>query len=252
MRRLAALAGLALVLAAAEAPAETPAPCEDRIAAARYDRPTTRYVHGVFGDPQEWGGMAVTVAAHPACAAESFAFAVELPQELVFEDTAPRLADLDGDGRPELLTVEAHRDLGARLAVWGLVDGAPERLAATPFIGRPQRWPAPVGAADLDGDGRIEIAYVDRPHLARLLRIWAFEDGALVHRRDIPGLTNHRFGDREISGGIRDCGTGPEIVTADAGWTRLVATRLTPDGPATRDLGPVEGTDSFRHALACR
>jgi hypothetical protein len=45
-------------------------------------------------------------------------------------------------------------------------------LAATPHIGSANRWLAPIGAADLDGDGRVEIAYVDRPHLARTLRIW--------------------------------------------------------------------------------
>ena len=43
---------------------------------------------------------------------------------------------------------------GARLAIYdetGLVS-------ATPYIGRSNRWLAPLGAGDLDGDGNIELA----------------------------------------------------------------------------------------------
>jgi hypothetical protein len=48
----------------------------------------------------------------------------------------------------------------------------PVPLASTPWIGQRFRWLAPVAAADLDGDGAMELAYVDRPHLARTLRVW--------------------------------------------------------------------------------
>ena len=43
--------------------------------------------------------------------------------------------------------------------------------AATPFIGTPRRWLAPVGVADLDGDGRAEIAYVETPHRDKVLML---------------------------------------------------------------------------------
>ena len=38
----------------------------------------------------------------------------------VFEDTAPRLADLDGDGAPEVVTVVSIFDQGAQVMVWGI------------------------------------------------------------------------------------------------------------------------------------
>jgi hypothetical protein len=222
--------------------------------AAWYEDPTTRYAHGVLGDTVEAGTLAVQVTPAPDCRAAR----ITLPQTEVFEDIAPRLADLDGDGHAEIMVVQSHADLGARLAVYGrTAEGTGLTLyAATPNIGRRNRWLAPVGAADLDGDSRAEIAYVDRPHLARTLRIWRYlpigpEQGRLVEIAAATGLTNHRIGEDFISGGLRDCGTGPEIITADADWTRVMATRLAADGLTARVLGGWS-TAAAADALACR
>ena len=137
---------------------------------------------------------------------------------------------------------------GARLAIY---DENGMR-AATPFIGRPHRWLAPLGVADLDGDGRVEIAYVDRPHLAKVLRIWRYEGGRLRHLADVPGLTNHRIGWDRIPGGIRDCGRGPEMITADGGWRRVIATTWDGRRAAKRDLGAYAGEQSLARAMACK
>lgn len=109
-----------------------------------------------------------------------------------------------------------------------------------------------MGAADLDGDGAIELAYVDRPHLAKTLRIWRFEDGALREVGYFKGVTNHRIGEDYISGGIRDCGDGPEIIVADAKWRNIVA--LTFDGSEARGeiLTDFRGRDSFAKVLDCK
>ncbi|MHA6346291.1 FG-GAP repeat domain-containing protein [Roseivivax sp. CAU 1761] len=170
-----------------------------------------------------------------------------LPRAMVFEDLAPRLWDVDGDGAPEVVVVETALDRGARLAIWG--PGG--RRAATAFIGRPNRWLAPAGAADLDGDGRVEIAYVDRPHLARILRLVRLEGDRLVEIASRAGLTNHRIGEDAIAGGLRRCGGRPDLVLADAGWRRLM--RVGFDGTAltARDGGPWSAAAAAR-ALACR
>lgn len=210
------------------------------ITEARYAEPTGRYAHGVLGDDEEWGALHLTLS-------DGTRRSLRLPDARVFEDIAPRLADLDGDGEPEVIVVESHVAQGARLAVYG----AGGLLGATPYIGRAFRWLAPVGAADLDGDGRVEIAYVDRPHLAKTLRIWRWQDGALVPVADVPDLTNHRIGWDFIAGGIRDCGQGHEMVLASGDWSRLVAVGR--DGAAwtRRDLGAwSEG--AARAALSCR
>ncbi len=125
-------------------------------------------------------------------------------------------------------------------------------MTATPFIGQRFRWLAPVGVADLDGDGSVELAYVDRPHLAKVLRVWRFRDGALREVAAAEGYTNHRIGERDIAGGIRDCGDGPEMVIADATWQDVVTLRLADGDLVARVWGPHEGRGSFERALTCR
>jgi hypothetical protein len=103
----------------------------------------------------------------------------------------------------------------------------------------------------LDGDGKVEIAYIDRPHLAKTLRVWRYENGALTHVADFGGLTNHRIGEADIGGGIRDCGDGPEMITANADWTRVMATTFAAEKLSTRELGNHVDRGSFATAFAC-
>ncbi|AMY69968.1 FG-GAP repeat domain-containing protein [Frigidibacter mobilis] len=209
------------------------------ILGAQYAAPTDRYPHGALGDDLEWGALVLTLDGRQR--------RFTLPDELVFEDTAPRLADLDGDGAPEVIVVESHAAQGARLAVWG----AGGRLAATPFIGTRFRWLAPLGAADLDGDGRVEIAYVETPHLGRVLRLARLEGGWLVPLADLPGLTNHSFGDPQIQGGIALCPGGAVIVTADADWRRVLHTRWQDGRLRAEDAGRYTGPASLVPDRAC-
>ncbi len=214
-----------------------------------FSEPTRRYAHGVLGDDVEWGRLVYVQqgsAAHGPYIFEE----IVLPPSRVFEDLTPRLYDLDGDAQFEIVVVEAEASSGAQLAVYGLRGTRLVKLAATPHIGRTNRWLAPLGAADLDGDGAVEIAYIDRPHLAKTLRIWRYRDGTLEPVADAPGLTNHRIGWDYITGGIRDCGAGPEIVTASGDWRRLMAARLVEGLIVLRDLGRYSPEAEIA-ALAC-
>ena len=237
MRALAA----ALVLSAGAAAAD--------IQSAQYVEPTSRYPHAVLGDAIEHAGLEVTLSNGQKLTAI-------WREELVFEDTAPRVVDLDGDGSAEVITVESHQRQGARLAVWGLSeDGSLAQLAQTPFIGTRFRWLALVGAADLDGDGVTEIAYVDRPHLAKTLRVWSYltqSDGskALVQRADYVGVTNHRIGEVDIAGGIRDCGAGPQMIVASANWRDLLAVSFDGDFKVSQ-IGDDTSRAAFAEALRC-
>lgn len=213
--------------------------------------PTDRYDHGVLGDRIEWGSL-IWLQQGSAAHGPYMMLTHTLPADRVFEDFAPRLSDLDGDGQPEIIVVETEIAKGAQLAIYALRGDSLTKIAATPPIGRTRRWLAPIGTADLDGDGSVELAYIDRPHLAKILRIWRFERGRLIPMLELAGLTNHRIGDRYISGGIRDCGNGPEIVTANANWSRVVATVLTNGFAASRDLRPIGNGDGFDRALACK
>ncbi|MFQ6553167.1 FG-GAP repeat domain-containing protein [Aestuariibius insulae] len=178
----------------------------------------------------------------------------------VFEDVAPRAIDLDGDGYLEIITVRSSLTKGAQIAIYGADKTEPSGswgdspyrlLATTPYIGRRHRWLAPVAWADLDGDGAIEIAYVDRPHLAKILRVWRFEDNTLTEVAALEGITNHRIGEPYISSGIRSCGGLPEMIVADADWRSVLGVRWTTNGFDVRRIGPFEGAPSFETALRC-
>ncbi|MGI9368949.1 MAG: FG-GAP repeat domain-containing protein [Ruegeria sp.] len=208
------------------------------LTSAAYSQPTTRYPHGVLGDQIEFGALVLRYS-------PSREYTIQLPIERVFEDIEPRLVDVDNDGQREAVVIESHRDKGARLAIY---NGGGLN-AATPYIGTPFRWLAPVGAADLDGDGHVEIAYVDRPHLAKTLRVWRFSDNKLHEIAAIPGLTNHRIGEDFISGGLRDCGAGPELIVASADWRNIVSVHYDQGWKQTR-LGPFS-RERLDHELTC-
>lgn len=216
------------------------------IAQAWFDDPVTRYRHFVLGRNDEPETLWVDALGNRGLCGH----ALTLDADHVFEDVAPRLVDLDGDGTNEVIVARSHIRQGAQLAVYRWTGTELTLAATTPYIGRSHRWLAIIGAADLDGDGAMEIAYVDRPHLARTLRIWRYGDGRLTEIAAATGLTNHRIGEDHISSGIRMCDAGPELVTADSSWTRLVATRFDGHILAGRDLGPWSAT-ALVAALAC-
>ena len=245
MRRWGLIAAAVALLSATAVVATPP----NVIIKAEYTDPTDRYDHGILGDAIEWGTLVLTVDQCFGCEAKMIRkFSLNLSENRVFEDIAPRLADVDGDELPEVIVIETDVNLGARLAIYteaGL-------LAATPFIGRTHRWLAPIGAADLDGDGYIELAYVDRPHLAKTIRVWRFKDGKLKLADELPGFTNHRIGEDNIAGGVRDCGNGPEMIVADARWNDVYAVKMNTGGFAAQKLAPHKGRSTFAAALACK
>lgn len=215
-----------------------------------YTHLTDRYRHGVLGDALEPTTLNLLSDATSA----SCGLSIVMERPYVFEDLAPRLFDLTGDGIPELVTIRSHERLGAQIAVFGQSpDGAAlELVAETPHIGTANRWLAPAGIGDLDGAGAFEIAFVDRPHLAKTLRVWRFRDGALEPVADLAGLTNHRIGERDIGGGIRACGDTLEMITASANWRSVMVTRLVEGRLEARPLGPHTGRASLNAALECK
>lgn len=211
------------------------------ITAARLMAPTERYDHGVLGDAVEWGGLELTTA-------DGHGLRFTLPPDRVFEDVEARLGDFDGDGRNEVMVVETDIDRGAALAIYDTTG----RRAITRPIGQTHRWLAPAGWGDFDSDGRIEIAYVDRPHLARELVFLRLDGATLTEISRTPGYTNHRIGMDYIAGGPRHCDNRASLVLADAGWSTVLTLQLGAKGPEVLDSRPLKSARDFDAARACR
>ncbi len=216
----------------------------DGIEAARYVSPTGIYGHNVVPGG-EYAALEITTAAGATTVSYEGA---------VFEDTAPRVVDLDGDGQSEVVAVVSDFGLGARVQVFGVVDGAVAPVVANEPIGQRFRWLAIAGIADIDGDGAIEIAYVDRPHLAKTLRIFEVgRDGdawTLMEEGAMGGVSNHRIGEPDIAGGIRTCAGASEVLVASADWTELLAIRFDGDF-AVQKIGDDTSRLAFAAAMTC-
>ena len=244
MRR--AVWALLLALAATAGRADTQA-AAPTIAAAHFAEPTTRYDHGVLGDAVEWGALVLDLTGCPDCAQTGrYRETLRLPETRVFEDLAPRLIAGEG-GQVLAMVVETDLARGARLSLYG----AGGLVAATPFLGRPHRWLAPLGAADLDGDGHVEVAYVETPHLGKTLRIWRLAGGRLTEVAHRAGVTAHQIGWDYILGAVRNCAAGPDILAASSDWSRLLVFHLDGRALTATDLGPWSRT-AYAAPLACR
>ncbi|MEP7206447.1 MAG: VCBS repeat-containing protein [Casimicrobiaceae bacterium] len=173
-----------VVIGAARAYGET-------ITDAHYGGPVERYGHFAPGRPHEYARVVATTSTGRR-------LELELPSVEVFEDVAPRLVALGPGAAPDLLTIVSGRDSGARLAVIRLRDGRLQMVAQSEPIGTAMRWLNPVGVADLNGDGRPEIAAVITPHIGGTLRIYRLVGPRLVGIAALGGFSNHVYGSGEL------------------------------------------------------
>jgi FG-GAP-like repeat len=166
--------------------------------------PRSDYRHGVFGRIDNAGAITITEK-QPLAGVTMQARAVPVQTatiqsgpDAVFEDIEPRLADLDGDGTPEIVIVKSYLDKGSALAVIGKRDGAWKLVAETPPIGERHRWLAPAVIADFDADGTPDIALVRTPHLRGVLQVWGWKDGKLALKHEAVGYSSHVLGSTAV------------------------------------------------------
>nr|HMQ57662.1 VCBS repeat-containing protein [Rhizobiaceae bacterium] len=157
------------------------------IAEAWLADPTTRYRHFVLGSDYEAASLVVRTR-------DGDLAKLTLPRNAVFEDRQPRLADIDGDGVDEIIVVRSDPRRGAALVVVALVDGKLAVRWESEPTGRANTWLNPAGIADFDGDGRLDIAYVQMPHVLGLLRVWTLRKGQFEEMAQLPGFSNHEIG----------------------------------------------------------
>ena len=153
--------------------------------------PTQRYLHGILGDSIEASGIA-------AIDQDGRRHDITLNDDSVFEDLRVCLADLDGDGREEMIVVRSYQDVGAALAIYGVRNNKLVKITETPAIGLANRWLNPAVVADLDGYGQQEIAYVETTHIGGILHVLSLKGDKLTEKYQLRGVSNHAIGSRVL------------------------------------------------------
>lgn len=197
------------------------------IAEAWLVEPTTRYAHAVLGDAVEAGGVRVR-------SREGRVYTYRLPEDSVFEDLYARVIDIDGDGRDEVLVVRSRQASGSSLMALGLRNGALVPVAESAPIGTRHRWLNPVGVADVNANGKLELLAVHTPHIGGVLVVYRLEDNRLVETHRMPGFSNHVIGSRALglSAFIDVDGDGyPEVILPSADRRELRAISLAHGSP---------------------
>ncbi|MFZ1813344.1 MAG: hypothetical protein WBO55_11405 [Rhizobiaceae bacterium] len=161
------------------------------VSAAWYSQPTNRYAHGVLGDRTEGGALVVQRSN-----GRKLTYRLE-PYE-VFEDIAPRIADLDRDGRSEVVTILSSLAEGASIAIFEISGDTLRKVVSTPFIGRPNRWLNIAAIAPFARGGGQQIAFVATPHIGGKLGFLGYLNGRLTMLGAAQGYSNHVIGSTEL------------------------------------------------------
>lgn len=203
--------------------------------------PTLRYPHRALGSPVH----AASVHAQVKTAAGNWVLVQRvLPLNRVYEDRVPRIMDLDGDGSEEIVLIEADLLRGASLVVLGIEHGprGPQLMerARGPFVGTSFRWLNPVGIADFDGDGRLDLASVVTPHIGGVLQLLHYRPPLLVPFAQALDVSNHRMGalEQDLAVVLQRPGQRPTIVLPDMSRRSLHALRWDAPGQWTELADP--------------
>ncbi len=161
---------------------------------ALYNRPTTRYAHGVLGDIVEAAGVAIVNTDGTLRLASQ----IDVDPSLVAEGIAPLWVDWDGDGRREIVTTLSDDLTGARVAVFA-EDGT--ALAMGQPVGRGFDWRHVVACAPFI-EGELELVGVRTPHTVGIVEFYALRAGAVEVVAELDGFTSHVVGTRNLDLGL--------------------------------------------------
>jgi hypothetical protein len=201
------------------------------IAWAWLGSPTERYDHDALGSVVHAGSLHALIR---QASGELVPVSVQVPPSRVIEDRAPRLADLDGDGLDEIIVVESDLQLGSSIVVYGVQAGTAGRppalveRARSPYLGTSHRWLNPVGVADFNGNGHLDIAAVTTPHLDGVLTLYSYRPPSLEPVAMMSGLSNHRIGttEQQLSAIVHGPGKRTTVIIPARGLRTMHAVRM--------------------------
>ena len=182
---------------------------------------TRRYDHGILGDKIEAGSVTV-IETKPQ---PHIALTVTVPASQVIEGLAPIWADLDGDGRREIIVTQSDNTQGAQVVVY---DERGTPIAWGPAIGLGHRWRHQIAVAPLGPGGEAELVEVLTPHIGGVVQFYRLSGGQLDVVAGVSGYTSHVIGSRNLdmaAAGDFDGDGRVEVLLPDHRFTALAAIR---------------------------
>ncbi len=210
------------------------------LAAVYINATNTRYVHDVLGDDLESAGLIIFDMGFGQVIGR-----VSLPDEQVFEGISPLWADVNGDGRFDIVTTVSDEANGARIRVYG-VDGTP--VAEGPAIGLGGRWRHQLAWAAFGADGENLLAEVLTPHIGGIVGFFRFDASTnrleRVARAD--GYTSHVINSRNLDMAVAGDFNGDgqaELVLPTQSLDRIAGLALDADNNIVERWSfPLDGT----------
>ena len=187
-------------------------------------QPTDRYPHGIAGDRLE--AAAIDLIDLATLEARSIA----VPSDRGVEGISAMWADLDDDGRQEILVTVSDAEGGARLAV---LSAEGEWLADSEPIGLGNRWRHQIAVAPFGPRGEVELADVRTPHIGGSVEFFAWSSGELEMTASLEGYSSHAIGSRNLDQSLAADADGdgrPEVVVPHVARTSLAGVQRTENG----------------------
>lgn len=134
-----------------------------------------------------------------------------------------------------IIVVEAQAEHGAALVVFNVAGPATaprlQERARGPYVGT-MRWLNPVGAADFDGDGKLELVSVTTPHIGGILTLYRLDPPRLVSLAREANVSNHRLGavEQRLAGIVSAPGAAPWVLVPDQSRRQLRMLGWSPRG----------------------
>ena len=185
---------------------------------------TDRYTHGVLGDNVEAAGITlVETSPEP-----KIVHTISIPQSDVIEGLYPTWADLNNDGRREIIVTLSNAQDGARIVAFhedpSTSSGQAAILAEGPPIGKGFRWRHQLVVAPFGASGENLLAVVRTPHIGGVVEFYRLKGNKLEIVNTTPGISTHSIGSRNLftaQAGDFDNDGQVELLAPDQSHTRL-------------------------------
>lgn len=157
--------------------------------------PTDRYDHGVLGDRLEASSITLVETSPTLHVVQE----ILINEPDVIEGLSPIWADINNDGKRDIIVTLSNNNTGARIAAYS-EDGT--LLAESEPIGLGHRWRHQVALAQFDPNTSPLLVDIRTPHIRGIVEFFQLNDGKLDIIQEIGDISAHSIGSRNLDSAI--------------------------------------------------